>query len=802
MRSIKISVRNLVEFILRSGDITTSSGLRDPNAMLEGTRIHKKLQKKMGTAYHAEVSLDHTSQIHKEGIDFEICVEGRADGIFEKDGITHIDEIKGIYRDLSSMEHPVPVHRAQALCYAYIYACDHSLDSIGVRMTYCHIPTEEVRYFEEQITFEELSKWYEQLLDSYAKWMCWQIKWQTKRNDSLHTLEFPFPYREGQSDLVKGVYQSILRKKRLYIEAPTGVGKTIATVFPGVKAMGEGLIDKLFYLTAKTITRTVAEDTFSLLAENNAFLKYITLTAKSKICILEKPNCHPAFCPRAKGHFDRINDAVFDILTHEDFISRSTLCEYAEKHMVCPFEMGLDTAIWCDAIIGDYNYAFDPDSHLKRFFGSETSDDYLFLVDEAHNLVDRARAMYSASLVKEDFLALKKSVKMVSKKLTASLETANRGFLDLKRQCDSILKCTPSTLDSLYGKLLRLSSVMDEFLQDDSLPERHISEEIMDKILDLYFLIRAFLNIYELIDQNYLLYCDYNESGQFCVHLQCMIPADNLDVYLAKGRAAIFFSATFLPIRYYREQLAGREEDYAIYAPSPFPVSNRLLMIGRGVSTKYTARSAAMYQRIAQYILTFCSCKQGNYMVFFPSYRMMEEIHLQLLDLLEHDEKLAAAMQDIDILVQQNSMTEEDREDFLDYFQNDVDHSVVGLCVLGGIFSEGIDLKEEQLIGAVIVGTGLPMVCNENELYREFFDQKSSTAQLGFAYAYQYPGMNKVLQAAGRVIRTMNDRGAILLLDDRFLQSSYQQLFPREWFPHQVVTQESLTNHLSDFWDS
>lgn len=584
MHTCKVSVRDLVEFILRSGDIVSSStGIRDTDAMQEGTRIHKKLQKQMGSQYHAEVPLKYTSSVCYDNLSFAISVEGRADGIFPKSLLprlydfadfsneipleteaehTHpiipcrtiihddseaptdfIDEIKGIYRNVHTMYEPIAVHRAQALCYAYIYASQEHLSSIGIRITYCHIPTEDIRYFYEVITYEDLHQFYETLLTEYAKWLAWQIHWQEKRDSSIRPLEFPFVYRNGQADLVKGVYQSILRQKRLYIEAPTGVGKTIATIFPAVKAMGEHLTGKIFYLTAKTITRTVAENTFALLANHHAALKSITLTAKDKICILEKANCHPANCERAKGHFDRINDAVYDLITHESQITRDIVTQYALKHEVCPFELSLDASLWCDAVIGDYNYAFDPDSHLKRFFsdGAAGSTANLFLVDEAHNLVDRARDMYSAVLIKEDVLETKRLLKTKSKKITASLESVNRALLDLKRQCDELLICSLSMTDALLGRLLRLQSVMDEFLQDPSFSEKKLSEEQFSQLLDFYFNIRSFVNVYELVDEHYLIYCDYNDNSNFCVHLQCMNPSANLEQYLAMGTLRYFF---------------------------------------------------------------------------------------------------------------------------------------------------------------------------------------------------------------------------------------------------------------------
>ena len=791
MNTIKISVRNLVEFVMRSGDLSVSStGLKDPEAMQEGARIHKKLQRRMGSGYRAEVTLTISAPVTCDDIEFIIALEGRADGIFTDETGENIDEIKGVYRDIRKMEEAIPVHRAQALCYAYIYALKNKLSSMGLRMTYCHIPTEEVRYFTEQLSFEELDTQFHAILMEYAKWAAWQIKWQKTRNASIKALEFPFPYREGQGALVKGVYQSILRKKRLYIEAPTGVGKTISTVFPSVKSIGEGLTEKIFYLTAKTITRTVAENTFCLLEQEGAKLKCITLTAKEKICILEKPACNPSTCERAKGHFDRINDAVFELLNHETIITRDTVLSYAQKHMVCPFEMSLDISTWCDVITGDYNYAFDPNASLKRFFSVEKENNFVFLIDEAHNLVDRAREMYSAVLVKEDFLAMKKITREKNKKITNALESCNRALLKKKRECDTLKKYNILEIEEFLLCVMRLCTILEQSFEENE----HTSQNIpflpaeQEQLLNFYFELRDFQNIYELIDKHYIIYGDYSENGDFRLHLQCMDPSVNLDSYLKKGRCSVFFSATLLPIHYYREQLAGRKEDYAVYAPSPFSVSKRLLMIGRGVSTKYTMRGPEMYEKIAQYIITFAQKKIGNYLVFFPSYQMLYEIQEYL------SEKTQFAL-----YAQSTSMTEEEREEFLSHFQYAPSATTIGLCVMGGIFSEGIDLKDSRLIGAVIVGTGLPMVCTENELFREYFDSEKGS---GFSYAYQYPGMNKVLQAAGRVIRTTEDIGAILLLDDRFLQNGYQKLFPREWFPYDVVTLTSLPERLSAFWST
>ncbi len=780
-KKIKVSVRTLVEFILCSGDIDNrTGGRRDTDAMQEGSRIHRKIQKKMGSNYNAEVSLSITVPVSRDNVEFDICVEGRADGILsqpeEKPAIV-VDEIKGVYMELSHLDAPVPIHRAQAMCYAYIYAKEHLCEEIGIRLTYCNIETENIKYFDEVFSYHQLEEWFSHVIEEYGKWAVWQYRWSLYRNESIKSLDFPFDYRLGQKKLVTDVYKTIIRNKRLFIEAPTGVGKTISTVFPTTKAMGEGFIDKIFYLTAKTITRTVAEETFQFLIEKGAHLKAVTITAKEKICILEKPDCNPVACPRAKGHYDRVNDAVFDLLNMEDGISRESILKFAEKHNVCPFEMSLDVTNWSDCIICDYNYVFDPNVYLRRFFASDKKNDFVFLIDEAHNLVDRAREMYSATLYKKQFLSIKKRIKDKSKKLERRLETCNSDLLKLKRECENCN--TVDNINDFVLHLMRLMTEYEEFLKE------HTDMDGNEDILQLYLDIRHFLNIYEIYNDKYITYTDYDENDEFRIKLLCMDPSWNLNSCLERGKSAIFFSATLLPINYYKEQLGGRDEDYAVYAPSPFDKDNRLIMIGNDVSTKYSRRNDSEYRKILDYIYEFTSAKKGNYMVFFPSYQMLNQVAEVANGILEG------------LVVQKSNMSETEKETFLQDFEVDPEQSRVAFCVMGGIFSEGIDLKNDRLIGVVIVGTGLPMVCNERELFRTYYDQKK---RRGFDYAYLYQGMNKVLQSAGRVIRTMEDKGTILLLDERFQQKQYVNLFPREWFPHILVNLERMKEELTNFW--
>lgn len=777
---IRISVRRLVEFILQSGDIDNRTAGADKDAMQLGGKIHRKIQRQMGADYQAEVSLKHI--IPCRG--FELQIEGRADGIIKNPAGIVVDEIKGIFKELNLLHEPVEVHLAQAKCYAFIYAEQNELMEIGVQMTYCNMETEEIKRFQSVYGLDELRTWFFEVAGQYEKWARYQITWKEKRNASIKEVQFPFAYREGQKKLAASVYRTMLRKKKLFIQAPTGVGKTIATVFPAVKAVGEGLGEKVFYLTAKTITRTVAQQAFECLKEQALRFKVITLTAKEKICFCEETNCNPDYCPYAKGHYDRVNDAVYELITSSDDMSREVLEEQAKKWKVCPFEMGLDVSLWVDGVICDYNYVFDPNAHLKRFFGEGVKGEYLFLIDEAHNLVERAREMYSASIYKEDFLKVKRLVKTEDVKLTRRLEECNKQLLALKRECETYK--TYDSVSHIYLKLMNLMVEMERFLEECT------KEEMRKDVLEFYFDIRRFIGIHDRLDENYVIYSEMEPSGHFKVRLFCVNPANNLKEYLEKGNSTIFFSATLLPMHYYKKLLSTTEsEDYAIYAQSPFQEEHRCLLMGTDVSTKYTKRDAQMYFMYAAYLKELAETKKGNYIAFFPSYQFMEQVYEAFTELVEDEE-------DITYVIQSPYMSEEAREIFLENFEEERKESLMGFCVMGGIFSEGIDLTEDKLIGAVIVGTGLPQVCQERELLKTYFDEKGLR---GFDYAYLYPGMNKVLQSAGRVIRTDTDKGIILLLDERFRDSRYRGIFPREWGNISLCSVKSVGEMVRRFWE-
>lgn len=845
MQELHTSVRNLVEFILRGGDIDNRSGRMITDAMMEGSKIHRKIQRSMGENYQAEVPLALTI----EAEEYMLVIEGRADGIAygefpnqnsEKEAYTqdtfldrtgkseemvYIDEIKGVYRNVATMEAPVYVHKAQAMCYAYIYALQNHLDQIGVQMTYCNLDTEDVKLFQEVFAWDALADWFGNLIAEYRKWADWQIMWRRKRQESIQNLEFPYPYREGQRKLVGDVYRTIRRGKNLFLQAPTGVGKTISTIFPAVKAVGEELADRIFYLTAKTITATVAKETFGLLREQGYQAKIIQLMAKEKLCLCGntaieqeaadqddpypdfpqiKLECNPQNCPYAKGHFDRVNDAVFELLQASDLFTREEILAQARKHRVCPFELSLDVATWCDNILCDYNYVFDPNVYLKRFFQDSSKEKYLFLVDEAHNLVDRSREMYSATLYKEDILAVKKIMKPHNQAIARTLDKCNKAMLDFKRECENYSVCESVGVLTFY--LMRLVSQMEEFFEKP--------REFPDKktVLDFYFELRNFVNIYDLVDENYVIYDEMQEDGRFMIKLFCVDPSKNLQKCIDKSVSTIFFSATLLPINYYKRLLSTKEDNYAIYAQSTFDETQRLLAFGRDVSTKYTRRGPAEYEKIARYIRAAIRSKKGNYMVFFPSYKMMQDVYDVFVRVeRESDTRNGVAIsgepniaeesleESLTIIMQHSNMNEAEREEFLQAFEQEDGGTLVAFCVMGGIFGEGIDLKNDRLIGAVIVGTGLPQISNEREILKQYYDKQGLS---GFDYAFRYPGINKVLQAAGRVIRTQEDRGIIVLLDERFLQSDYNALYPREWKNRIVGNVETVDAEICKFWEN
>lgn len=795
---VKTSVRKLVEFLLREGDIRPGEGMApDLRAMQEGARLHRKLQKAAPATYQSEVSF----RISRRYEAYELILEGRADGIdryriSEDESIRMIDEIKCVYRDVTKITEPEPLHLAQAKCYACMLHGKEPMERVAIRITYCNIETEEIQYLTSVYDMSALMEWFDELLLLYKTWADAFVAFRKERNDSIGALRFPFAYRPGQKTMAGMVYQAVSGGKNIFMQAPTGVGKTISTIYPCLKLLGEEKAERIAYLTAKNVTGAVALDTFVLLSGQGLHCKCVQLTSREKSCLMEEMKCNPADCAYAKGHFDRINEVLFRLLTENEIISREVTARYAEQYQVCPYELAIEAAAWTDAIVCDYNYVFDPHVTRKSLFG-EGNHGNVYLVDEAHNLLERAREMYSAQLSLSGLKALRKVFRQHDKTMVKRLNTCIKAFDSLVGSAENqenVMVSYLSSVDELYFPLLRLVSYFDEFVGD------HQGQEWLDEILEEYFALRHFFSTMDYVEDGYQIYLKESGSGKSkdsLIRLFCVDPSSRLEEYLAMAQSGIFFSATLLPIRYYTELIGGTLSKDAFRIPSPFDPEKRMIAIAEDVSSRYRSRGPAMYERLIRYIEETVEAKQGNYMVFFPSFEMMEAVFEMASE--------GTLSMVADLLPQRQTMREQEREAYLARFrerQPDSEESasgrsLIGFAVLGSVFSEGIDLTGKSLIGVLIVGTGLPRIGSNREIVRQYFDNHGKK---GYDYAYRYPGMNKVLQAAGRVIRTAGDRGIIVLLDDRFLAEENQQLLPEDWSSYYRVNIGNYAKALQEFW--
>ncbi len=775
---VQVSVRDLIGFALRSGDL--GSPFVTAKRAVEGTRGHQYVQGLRPDGYESEVAVSFRYEADPVSLE----ISGRADGVLlDGDGLL-VEEIKTTYGPFDAGRGDDPLHWAQARIYGYILGVQHGVSEVDVQLTYLQLGSSEIR--EDRRTFEigELAGFFEEVVTRYLRRErayrehCW------KRDRSIEGLRFPFPsFRPGQEELSACVADTVAARGRLYAEAPTGIGKTISVLFPAVQAVGEGRVEKIFYLTAKTSGRAVAEKAFADLRGAGLEFKSVTLTARDRICFNARGGrpCDQETCQYALGYYDRVNDAVDEALSL-GAATRTAIEEVARRHTVCPFELSLDLSLWADAIICDYNYVFDPKAYLRRYF-LDTRGKYLFLVDEAHNLVERARDMYSAELKRSEFRRLKRTLGGDHPHLAKALADIDSCLRGVAERCEQegdgenwLDREKPEDLPYL---LERFNAIAEPLLA------RSRAAPYGGDLLDCYFTAAGFLRVAELFDERYVT-CAELSGRDLSLRLYCIDPSAQIRAALKRGRSAAFFSATLTPLDYFRDLLGGDRHDFTLSLPSPFPREHLALLLADHIDTTWRGRGSS-YGDVAESIAAAAMQRRGNYIAYFPSYKYLEEVYGRF-----------PGGPGIRTLVQRRGMSEAEREQFLAVFDSDNRETVVGFAVMGGIFGEGIDLVGERLVGAVIVGVGLPRICLERDLIRGYFDERNLP---GFAYAYTYPGMNRVLQAAGRVIRGEADRGLILLVDRRFSQEQYRELFPAHWNrPDRTRGADRIRQAAGGFW--
>jgi len=788
-------VRELVEFALRKGDLGGERGFVGPTRALAGIRGHQRVQRSWASGYQKEVRVCHDLETEE----FTLRVQGRIDGLLATPEEVLIEEIKTVQGRWSGLAEPL--HWAQVKCYGFMYASSQGLEKLTLRLTYLDLETDAATESRGQFTRLELGAVFEQATSIYVEWLGERRRWCRRRDQSIEKLEFPFPaYRAGQRKAAVAAYRALASGGRLFLEAPTGIGKTISVVFPALKAMGQGKIERIFYLTARGVGRAVAEKAFNELRQAGAQVRTLTLTARDKLCFQAGQPCDPAACPFARGYYDRHKGAMRAALERDE-ISRPVLEAVSRQHQLCPFELSLDLSPWVDAVICDYNYVFDPKVYLRRHFGEEPGD-YAFLVDEAHNLVDRAREMFSAELGLREVREARRAVRLALPRCARALGRLSSA---MRRLCEAPAAAAPTGdgLPKVEGRRSKVEAApagegfASRELPADLLPlvetalkeaETWLAEnqpaEFREPLLELFFRLHSFQRTAALYDERYVTLCQPGANGR--VRLFCLDPSRLLRQALARGKAAVFFSATLTPLAYYCDLLGGEPGDPLVRLASPFPPENLAVLMHDRIHTRLNSRAETLPD-VAQAIRAVIEERRGNYIVYFPSYQYLGAVQ----------EQFQALHPKVRLLAQRPGMSDAEREAFLDAFAAGHAETLVGFAVMGGIFGEGIDLAGERLIGAIIVGVGLPQLCLERDLIRDLFQE---TAGSGFDYAYTYPGMNRVLQATGRVIRSETDRGVVLLIDTRFGEPRYRRLFPTWWRPRRVRNAAQVGQAVRQFW--
>lgn len=769
MKILNLSVHQVVDFLFRSGDI--DDRVFNTATMLEGTRLHKYYQDRQGAKYTKEVYLKGQFFVG----DYLLNIDGRCDGVIKENNKIYIEEIKTCNTSLEKFhEENFRWHLAQAEIYALIYSLDYDLDEINIVLTYLSQTKKDVLKKNFYYDFDDLKQNVYEYLYEYVRYLdIFELK-RVERDESLKNLNFPFKeLRNGQEILIKSIRKSIESKDSVFIEASTGSGKTISSLYGAIKEIKCNNIDKIFYTTPKNSGFSSAKKAMNIFLNNGVKLITTEVIAKEKMCINKnkKRKCNIDECPFAKDYYTKLKDILKEALGGDDYIfDERTIKAIARKNQICPFELSLDLTNYSDVIICDYNYIFDPIASFKRYFLNPDKEyRKLLLVDESHNLIDRGTNMFTASLSVSSFLnSLKTLSKIKNKKIMKIVDNLKEYFInidnfDFGEKNNYILE---DFEEGFIEKLKHYDIEIKEYLRKH---KRTKFEKLDDFNREIY----RFILIYDTYEENkdkYKLFIS-KDKEDVVVCIYCLDFSSLIKNRVFTFIGSVFFSATLSPLNYYTNRILGRDNCLTYTIPSPFKKENFKVLLDPYTSLLYKDRLLTL-EKVKKEIEIFVTSKVGNYMIFAPSF--------EYLNLLKNSLKIDG----INIFYQDKNMLSESKEEFLDNFIENTLITNVGVCVLGGSFSEGIDLVGDRLIGVVVIGIGLPTVSFENNLKKDYFD---SLGLNGYEYSYLNVGLNKVTQAVGRVIRTKDDKGMVLLIDKRFKYKTYEDLFLNAWSNYKVI---------------
>lgn len=774
---LRIAVGKLVDFACRSGDLVVG-GPPGPSAV-EGVRAHQAIQKQLADEYQAEIEVSTT--LTRE--DCELELRGRVDLLKAGPGIAIIAEIKTCYGDPGRLpKSHTDLHWSQLKIYGFCYLRQFPAARILLRMIWHDALSERNLQQSVEYDFQQLEDFSNAAIDKYWRWQQLISGLKLASRQTATRINFPFgKFRPGQRAMATAVFRSLRDSSELLCEAPTGIGKTVSALFPALKAIAHDHIDKIVYLTAKNSGRQVAWDTVAMMRDQGLRVSTLVLQAKATACACKNGGCElnpQGQCPRTLGFFDRLPAARQQLIA-SGLMNSEAIGAVAQQYQLCPFELALQLLPWSTLVICDYNYVFDPLVNLGYF--ADNDDRVALLVDEAHNLVDRARQMYSAELLRSDSQLAVAGSKTSRPALSRHLAGVSRALDRWQRNMDGSETISESPPATVGRALDRLFDALARELADGAQP----LPDLADWLSSLY----RYRHIAELFGRHHRCVTRYQKGGSFhelAISLACLNAADQLHKSYQNFHGLVLFSATLRPPGFYQKALGLAPQCQLLSLPSPFASDQLGNFICCNIDTRYQQRSHSIVP-IAELVQQVYRSRPGNYLVFFPSYQYLQQVAAAFVE----------RYPDTPLLCQQPQASETARSQFLEQFQQG--QRSLGFAIMGGIFGEGIDYHGDSLIGAIVVGVGLPGVNTEQQLIRQDFNDDGLN---GFDFAYRFPGFSRVLQAAGRVIRSETDRGIVVLVDKRFAQGQYRSLLPEHWQPRLCSNLQQLHSALDQFWNT